>query len=302
MKALIPDGHGSVTFTDVPEPVPPPGALLIKVEAFSVNRGETFLLEPEPPYPAPAGWRPGKDIAGLVVQAAADGIGPQAGQRVVAHPPAAGWAEYAVVPAERVAPLPDSIPSATAAALPLAGLTALRLLRTAGCVAGKRLLITGASGGVGHYFTELATGADGQVTAVTQRGHRLAKLGAKLVKNVTDAQGPFDVVLESVGGDVFGTALTRLAKGGQLIWFGEASRQPVTIDFFALLTGPARATITHFAYDHPPYDEDLAALVDLVQTGRLHPEIGFQKDWADAAEAITRLKARDITGNAVLTI
>ena len=158
----------------VPEPVPGRGEVLVKVEAFSVNRGETFLLEPEPPYPPPAGWRPGKDIAGLVVQATADGDGPPTGQRVVAHPPAGGWAEYAAVPVDRLATLPDGTDAAVAAALPLAGLTALRLLRAAGAVAGNRVLITGASGGVGHYFTELATGAGGKVTAVSSRGERLA--------------------------------------------------------------------------------------------------------------------------------
>ena len=175
--------------TQIKEPVPEYGELLVKVEAFSVNRGETFLLEPGPPYPVPAGWRPGKDIAGLVVQAAADGTGPGIGQRVVAHPAAAGWAEYAAVPTGRVATLPDQVPAVTAAALPLAGLTALRLLRTAGCVAGKRLLITGATGGVGHYFTELATGAGGEVTAVSTRGDRLAALGAESMATAPRRRG-----------------------------------------------------------------------------------------------------------------
>jgi NADPH2:quinone reductase len=284
----------------VPEPVPESGEVLVKVEAFSVNRGETFLLEPEPPYPAPAGWHPGKDIAGLVVQAAGDGSGPRAGQRVVAHPPAGGWAEYAAVPVGRVAALPDGIDPATAAALPLAGLTALRLLRTAGTVAGKRLLITGASGGVGHYFTELATGAGGKVTAVSSRGDRLASLGATVVDSVPP--GPFDVVLESVGGPVFAAALAALVPGGQLIWFGQASREPVTISFFALNTGATGATITHFAYDHPPYDTDLATLVDLVRAGKLHPEIGYQADWSLAGEAIEALRSRRVTGNVVLEV
>lgn len=280
--------------SNVPEPVPEDGEVLVKVEAFSVNRGETFLLEPEPPYPAPAGWRPGKDIAGLVVQGAGTG------SRVVAHPPAGGWAEYAAVPVGRVAALPDGIDPVTAAALPLAGLTALRLLRTAGRVAGKRLLITGASGGVGHYFTELATGAGGKVTAVSSRGERLASLGATVVDSVPP--GPFDVVLESVGGPVFAAALAALVPGGQLIWFGQASREPVTISFFALNTGATGATIKHFAYDHPPYDTDLATLVDLVRDGKLHPEIGYQADWSLAGKAIEALRSRRVTGNVVLEV
>lgn len=164
MKALLPTGQFDrpVALGDAPHPRPRPDEALIKVEAFSVNRGETFQLE----HPAP-GWRPGKDIAGLVVQQAADGSGPATGRRVVGHPPSAGWAEYAAVPTDALAELPDDLPTAQAAALPLAGLTALRLLRTAGSVLGRRLLLTGASGGVGHYLTELAAGAGAEVTAVT---------------------------------------------------------------------------------------------------------------------------------------
>ena len=146
MKALLPSGRGDlVEFGDVDQPVPGPGEALIRVEAFSVNRGETFLLEKPP-----AGWRPGKDIAGLIAQGAADGSGPAAGSRVGAHPPASGWAEYAVVATDSLAELPGEIPAVTAAALPLAGLTALRMLRVAGDVTGRRILLTGASGGVGH--------------------------------------------------------------------------------------------------------------------------------------------------------
>lgn len=149
MKALIPTGRPEalVELADVAMPEPAPGEALVKVEAFSVNRGEIFRLEDPRP-----GARPGKDIAGLVVQAAADGAGPAAGQRVAGHPEEGGWAEYAAVPAASLAPLPDSVPVTQAAALPLAGLTALRLLRTAGNVIGRRILLTGASGGVGHRF------------------------------------------------------------------------------------------------------------------------------------------------------
>ncbi|WP_055494996.1 alcohol dehydrogenase catalytic domain-containing protein [Streptomyces sp. TP-A0356] len=163
MRALTPTGIDDkmVEITEVPEVEPRPNELVVRVEAFSVNRGETFLLASPRP-----GWRPGQDVAGRVVRAVADGTGPAVGTRVVGHPWGAGWAERAAVAVSNVAVLPDSVPTATAAALPLAGITALRLIRRARPVYGDRVLITGASFGVGHYFTELASAAGAEVTAV----------------------------------------------------------------------------------------------------------------------------------------
>ncbi|MFJ6015145.1 zinc-binding dehydrogenase [Streptomyces sp. NPDC092952] len=300
MQRLIPTGEAArpVAFAEVPQPVPEPGEALIKVEAFAPNRGETFLLErPRPEL------LPGKDIAGLVVQAAADGSGPGIGTRVVGHPAQGGWAEYAAVPAHSLAVLPDSVDSVRAAALPLAGTTALRLLRTAGSLAGRRVLLTGASGGVGHYVTELAVGAGAELTAVTAtpvRGERLAELGANVVHEVEAAQGPFDVVLESTAGPALALALSKVRPGGTLVWFGQASRTPVTLDFFQLLGGPERVTIQHFHYAGAPYGPDLAALVRLVERDRLHPEIGRLADWAQTADTLVDLRERRIRGKAVL--
>jgi NADPH2:quinone reductase len=303
MKALLPAaGPDLVEFGVVDQPAPGPGEAVIRVEAFSVNRGETFLLEKPQ-----AGWRPGKDIAGHLVRGAADGSGPAVGTRVVAHPPAGGWAEYAAVETGSIAELPAEISAVTAAALPLSGLTALRMLRLAGDVTGRRILLTGASGGVGHYVVELAANAGAEVTAISaspERGSRLTELGASAVLGrVTSATGTFDLVLESVGGDVFRQALERLAPGGTLIWFGQASREPVTLSFFDLLSHQPSATIRHFSYaDPPPYGADLAVLVRLVANGRLHPEIGRVTDWADTAGTLTDLRDRRIRGNAVLTV
>ncbi|GLW54971.1 zinc-binding dehydrogenase [Kitasatospora phosalacinea] len=302
MKALVP-ARGTVEFAEVPQPEPRPDEVLVKVDAFSVNRGETFLLEDPPP-----GWRPGKDVAGLVVQAAADGTGPAVGQRVVAHPPGAGWAEYAAVRTDALAVLPEQLDAAAAAALPLAGLTALRLLRAAGAVTGRRLLLTGASGGVGHYLTELAAAAGAQLTAVTanaERGERLRELGAaEVVHAVAGARGPYDLVLESTGGAELPRALALLAPRGRLLWFGQASREPVRLDFFALLNGPVSAAVEHFSYadvDHPD-GPDLHTLVRLTAEGRLHPELGLVDDWHRTADAIAALRGRRVRGNTVLTL
>jgi NADPH:quinone reductase-like Zn-dependent oxidoreductase len=222
---------------------------------------------------------------------------------VVGHPAHGGWAEYAAVPTHSLAPLPDSVDSVRAAALPLAGVTALRLLRTAGTLAGTRVLLTGASGGVGHYVTELAVASGAELTAVTatpERGERLAELGADVVHEVAAAHGPFDVVLESTGGPDLPVALSKTRPGGLAVWFGQASRTPATLDFFELLGGPEGVTLQHFHYAGAPYGPDLATLVRLVEQGRLHPEIGRIADWTDTADTLIDLRERRIRGKAVL--
>ncbi|MYX43560.1 zinc-binding dehydrogenase, partial [Streptomyces sp. SID89] len=178
----------------------------------------------------------------------------------------------------------------------------------AGPVLGRRVLLTGASGGVGHFVTELAAAAGAQVTAVTrdaERGARLAGLGAaEIVHDVADARGPYDIVLESTGGRALPLALARLARRGTLIWFGQASRTPARLDFFDFFAGPESAVIRHFDYldADTRLDDDLAALVRLTAEGRLHPEIGRVANWADTATTLTDLRDRRIRGKAVLTL
>jgi NADPH2:quinone reductase len=305
MPAFVPapDAPGRIALEEVPEPTPAADEALVVVEAYSVNRGELFLLE------APReGWRPGQDVAGHVERTAADGSGPAQGTRVVAHVPAGGWAPLVAAPTDALAMLPDAVAAPDAATLGVAGLTALRLLRTAGSVAGRRLLLTGASGGVGHFVVELATAQGALVTAVSsspERGERLLALGAaEVVADVESAQGPFEVVLESVGGRSLETALTRLAPRGTLLWFGQASRQPASVDFFAVMSAAPYATIVPFSYWRSGASDadDLATLVRLVAAGHLHPEIGLQADWRETPDALIALAERRVRGNAVLTI
>jgi NADPH:quinone reductase len=246
MRALVPIEAPSpaIRFTGVEEPRPATNEVVVAVEAFSVNRGETFLLE----RPV-SGWRPGKDIADTVVRAASDGTGPGVGTRVCAHPESAGWAERVAVPISKLAVLPDEVGMQDAAALPLAGLTALRLLRAAGNLGSRRVLLTGSSGGVGHYFVELgaAQGADISVVCSSEkRGERLLSLGAtELLADVDEAEGDFDVGLDSVGGASTAAVLRRLKEDGLLIWFGQASRTSPALDFFDW-TGGLNVTIRKF--------------------------------------------------------
>src|SRR5206468_7158846 len=115
-----------------------------------------------------------------------------------------GWAESAAVPTQRIAVLPDTVSFVAAAALPVAGLTALRTLRHGAPLLGKRVLITGAAGGVGHLAVQLAARSGARVTAVVGSADRVRVLdglgAAEIVTDITGAQGRFGLILESAGG------------------------------------------------------------------------------------------------------
>jgi len=301
VRALIPSNDDQlVTMAEVDEPSRGEDDVLIAVEAFSVNRGELFLLAAPRP-----GWRPGQDVAGTVV-ASGDG-GPPPGTRVAALADWEGWAERVAVPASRVAAIPDELKTTDAAALPLAGLTALRVLRRAGSLWGQRLLITGASGGVGHFATELGAAAGAEVTAVTrssERGARLAELGAAaVVRTVEDADGAFDVILETVAGDVFTAALRKARPDSRIFWFGQASKEPITVPFpTAMASHGVRIEVFSYHYTPSARDDDLATLVRLVAQGRLHIEVGREAPWDQTSAVLQDLRDRRIRGKAVLTV
>jgi NADPH:quinone reductase-like Zn-dependent oxidoreductase len=246
-------------------------------------------------------------VAGTIVQAAADGTGPTLGERVVGHPDEGGWAERVAVPVDRLVAVPDTIDLTVAAVLPLAGLTALRLVRVAGSVASRSVLVTGASGGVGHYFVELAAAQGALVTAVSrtaERGKRLRALGATdVVTTVERSVGPFDIGIDSVGGTTTPAVWHKLTPHGTLIWCGQASRARPRLDFFDW-EGATSGTIRRFHYleDEVEVATDLETLVRLVDDGRLHPEIGTVQPWRDVANVIADLTERRVRGKAVLTI
>ena len=301
MRALVPTGDERlVELADVDEPGHGDGEVLIDVEAFSVNRGELSLLASPRPN-----WRPGQDVAGTVIESG-DG-GPPPGTRVSALADWEGWAERVAVPVARVAPIPDGMAIEAAAALPLAGLTALRVLRRAGSMLGQRLLITGASGGVGHAVTQLAVAGGAEVTAVTrsqERGARLTDFGATtVVRDVEDAEGPFDVVFETVAGEVFTAALRKTRPDGRIFWFGQASMEPISLPFGTAMASHG-VNIEVFSYHYTPdaRDDDLATLVRLVDQRRLQIEIGRTDPWEQTSQVLADLRDRKIRGKAVLTV
>src|SRR5438270_2614232 len=227
MLAIVntPGGPEPIAIREVADPELRPNEALVAVHAFSLNRGELRLFQVRP-----EGWRPGQDIAGVVVRAAADGSGPAVGTRVVALCDQAGWAEHAAVPSHRMAPLADTVIFAAAAALPVAGLTALRTLRHGAPLLSKRALITGAAGGVGNLAVQLAARSGARVTAVVGSGERARVLdglgAAEIVTDITEAQGRFGLILESAGGASLKAAIEKIEAKGTIVVYGNSSGEP----------------------------------------------------------------------------
>ncbi|MFE7661614.1 zinc-binding dehydrogenase [Streptomyces celluloflavus] len=300
MRALVVDhsAPGRLALGTVPDPVPGPDEVLVKISAVSLNYGELPKSEE-----VAEGTVPGWDAAGVVERAAASGRGPRPGDRVVTWGWDAGWAELRAVPVGELAVLPDTVDFSTAAALPVAGLTALRALRTAEVRPGQRVAVTGASGGVGRFAVQLAHQAGAEVYAFVgspARGEGLAALGADHV--LTDPAGldtPVDIVLDNVGGSLLAELLGRTAPGGTVISIGSTSGEPTPIQPYQLPLG--RLTLVGIQAGGDT-GADLAHLVRLTAEGRLQPSVDRVADWAQAGETATALVNREIRGKAVLTV
>ncbi len=292
-----------VTLREVAEPAPAPSEAIVAVETFSLNRGELALIARRP-----SGWRPGQDIAGVVVRPASDGRGPTQGARVAGLVDGAGWSERVAAPVSRLAELPDGLGFVAAAALPLAGLTALRLVRLGGPLLGRALLVTGAAGGVGQLAVQLAHLAGANVTAVASRDNaeRLSSLGARqVVTSTAEAGGRFDVILESVGGRSMDAAVKCVAPGGLILSFGNSSGEKAAYDLLDFFGAENAAIRTFFSYASGPEQAvapDLATLVGLASSERLKAPVDTVRPWRDLPVMLDALRRRDLHGKAILRV
>jgi NADPH:quinone reductase-like Zn-dependent oxidoreductase len=290
MRALVADGSG-VSFAQAPDPQVDASHAVVEVKAVSLNRGEVRRLPARRP-----GTIPGWDVAGVL----------EDGTRVVGLADEGGWAELAAVPTDRLATIPDDVSFEAASTLPVAGLTALRALEVGGPLLGRRVLITGAAGGVGRYAVQLAHRAGAHVTGVVrnaERGEGLRELGADELITELEPEGEnFDLLLESVGGASLAAALTRVAPEGTVVAFGASSPEPTTFDVSRFYGRGGSKLYGLRVFDELARHRSGVRDLELLLAARLDPQIDFVTSWDDHETAITALMERRVAGKAVLTV
>jgi NADPH:quinone reductase-like Zn-dependent oxidoreductase len=309
MKAIRTDKDKRLVLFDTEAPRPERAEALVKVHAISLNRGEIRRS-----LAAPEGFRPGWDVAGVVETAAANGTGPKAGQRVVCFLPTAAWAERVAVPTDSMAVLPEAVSFAQAACLPVAGLTALHAVGKRGDLVSRKVLITGATGGVGHFASQLARLQGAHVVAVVRDEKQAAFArahGASEVAVVGNepgkaaAFGPYDLILESVGGDSFTASSKMLAPDGVLVAFGISGGTEGRIDlspFYIKGGGSVYGLAVFHEVRREAASIGLARLLALVADKRLKVHLAVEKPWTAIDEVARDLQGRSYIGKAVLHV
>jgi NADPH:quinone reductase-like Zn-dependent oxidoreductase len=326
VKAIVQDNYGGVEaleFRDVPAPVTGDDEVLVEVRAAAVNAWDWHMMRGDP-YLARlmtgAPRRPkrtvrGRDLAGVVAAVGRNVTGFRPGDEVYGDTGAAegAFAEFACVPANQVARKPATLTFAEAAAVPLAGNTALMGLREAGDVqAGQRVLVNGASGGVGTFAVQLATSFGAHVTGVcsTRNVELVRGLGADEVVDYTRddfTTGRYDVVLDLVGNRSL-TALRRAAGprgtvvlSGGGVYRGGSAVGPIGLIIRAQLAGRfVRQRVV--VLGEVPGTANLDALRELVEAGEVTPVVDRTYPLSEAAAAIRYVEEEHARAKVVLTV
>jgi NADPH:quinone reductase len=313
-------GPEVLIYEDVPDPVPEPGQILLKVEAAGVNYIDIMRRRGDPLHErTPLPFIVGYEMAGTVAGLGAGVTSPALFAKVFVNARSGAYAQYAVAPAESAIEIPAGLDAIKIVALWLQGLTAALSLKYAGRVAeGETVLVEAAGGGVGTLAIQLAKlyGA-GMVIAAASSEDKLEvakRLGADIginyresdwVRKTWDATGGkgVDVVLESVGGTIFEQALETLAPFGRQVVIGSASNQPSKIVSGSLFNHN-RAIVgfgIHQYYPKPGLVQaTLNELVGHVVAGRLILQLDHVLPLSDAAAAHRLVEERKSTGKVVL--
>jgi NADPH2:quinone reductase len=305
--------EGRVQWEERPSPRTGPTDLLVKVEAAGVNGAD--ILQRSGRYPPPPGVppdQPGIECAGRV-EAVGEAVQEfRPGDRVMSLMPGAGQAELAVVPERLAMRVPDEVPIEEAGGFPETFATAHdALFSQAGLALGERLLVTGAAGGVGTAAVQLGVAAGATVIASARREdfhEKLAALGATpALPAEALALGPFDVVLELVGGPGVPGALGALAAWGRVVVIGTGAGRAAELDLSALLA--RRATVRGSTLRNRSLEEKALVtrrleqhVLPLLASGRVRVPVAERFSFEEVEAAYERFAAGAKFGKVVLTM
>ncbi|MCP2264055.1 quinone oxidoreductase family protein [Promicromonospora thailandica] len=315
-------GPEVLSYTEIPDPAPGPGQLLVRVAAAGVNFIDTYRRAGV--YPMSYPHVVGVEGAGTV-EALGDGVtGFAVGDRVAWHEGPGSYAELVAVDAAGVVPVPDGLDLTVAAALPLQGITAHYLVRSTFEVApGHDMLLTAGAGGVGLLATQLAAAHGGRVITTVSTPEKAALSTAAgaahtidyaalddltaelpaLVRELTDGQG-VHVVYDGVGRTTFEASLASLRPRGTLVLFGAASGPVPPFDPQRLNRAGSlyltRPTIAHYALTREELEWRTSEVLGAAVSGDLDVRVGATYPLADAAAAHEALEARATTGKVLL--
>jgi NADPH:quinone reductase-like Zn-dependent oxidoreductase len=323
MKAIVQDTYGStdvLELRDIDRPETADDEVLVRVRAAGVDRGVWHLMAGLP-YPirlagyglrAPKTPVPGMDLAGVVEAVGKDVTRFRPGDEVFGIGKGT-FAEYARAPENKLAPKPATLTFDRAAAVAVSGLTALQAVRDHGRVRpGQRVLIIGASGGVGSYAVQLAKAFGAEVTGVcsTSKVDLVRSLGADHVIDYTSADftagAPgYDVIIDIGGNSSLSRLRRALAPKGTLViaggetggrWLGGFDRQIRAV----LLSRFVSQTLTTFVCKENY--QDMVVLAELIEAGKIAPAIDRTFPLADAPKAIRYVEEGHARGKAVVTV
>ena len=315
MRAARVNGFGGVDQLEVvelPDPEPQPGQVRIRVEAAGLNYADVMQREglytggPKPPFIS------GFEAAG-VVEALGEGASLPVGARVVAVTGIGAHAERVCVHAAACMRFPDSMSFVEAAAFPVQYLTAYHALITLGrAVAGETVLIQAAAGGVGTAAIQIAKLLGLRVVGTAsseEKRQRIKDLGADQVygydefeRELIGERAP-QLILESVGGDVFRSSLAILPSLGRLVVYGAASKQVQPVDTLKLLFRSQSVLGLHLSaiFERPALlGESLKRLFGWVEEGKLKIQVGHVLKLADVRQAHELMSNRQNYGKIVL--
>ncbi|MFB7475692.1 medium chain dehydrogenase/reductase family protein [Kitasatospora sp. NPDC056184] len=311
-------------------PAPAVGQVRVRVLAAGVSYGDILLRAGVIPGGPKRPFTPGYDLVGVVDQVGPGTRAPEPGRRVVALVRSGGYAEYALVAANRLVPLPDGVDPVEASALALNYFIAQQMLhRVAEVRRGGTVLVHSASGGVGTAFLELAALAGVTVygTCSAARAEQVRALGGRPIDRAEDflrvvrglPGGAVDAVFDPVGGLHFLRSYQAVRRGGVMVGFGQNAALRGT-DQRDLLTGAqgflggivlpklipdGKRTLFYNAWSleksHPAaYQQDLATVLELLQKGQVSPRVGRTMPLDRAADAHRAMESAAVTGKIVL--